>query len=104
MIRAFLLQPDVASVVVGKLDYQLAPILRQSRGDLFNELLLTLEVDGREQLVLVNSLEQLLVFVLALLFGIGERRYVTQLPIEVQLVRAARGEFQEFIGCRHLLW
>jgi hypothetical protein len=62
VIGAFLLQPDVARVVVGQLHDEHARLLGQRRGDLLHQLLLPLHVHRREQLVLVNRLEQRLVF------------------------------------------
>jgi hypothetical protein len=65
-------------------------------------LFLSLNVDGRKQLVLVNRLQQLLVFGLALVFGIGERGHVTELAIEFQLRCATFGKLEQFFGGRHI--
>src|SRR5690349_4003301 len=81
VIGAFLLQPDMTRVVVGELDDQRALVFRQGGGDLLDQLLLPLNIDRREQLVLVDDLQQLLVFVLALLFGIREGGHVADLAL-----------------------
>ena len=57
VIRAFLLQPHVARVIVGEFHNQHALVLGERRRNLFDELFLTLNVDRREQLVLVNRLQ-----------------------------------------------
>jgi hypothetical protein len=44
----------------------------------------------------VNGLEQRFVLVLALLFGVRERWHVPQLAFEIDLLRAAIGELEEF--------
>ena len=101
VVRAFLLHPDVPRVVVGQLDDQHALVFGQRRRNLLDQLLLALDVDRREQLVLVDRLEQLLVFVLALIFGVGKRRHVAERAIELQLRGAAIGQLDEFVGGRH---
>src|SRR5262245_8016664 len=97
VVRAFLLQPDVTRVIVGELDDQRARVLGKLRRNLFDELLLTLNVDRSEQLVFVDRLQQLLVFLLALVFSIGKRRDVPQLAIELQLLGTAFGELQQLL-------
>ena len=96
MIGAFLLQPHVARMVVGQLDDQHARVLRQRRGDLLDQLLLPLNIHRGKQLVLVDRLQQLLVLVLALVLGVGERRHVAQLAIEFELLSAAVGKLEQF--------
>src|SRR4051812_38972925 len=92
----------MARVVVGELDDQNPLVFGQRRRDLFDQLLLPLDVDRRKQLVVVNRLQQRLVLVLALLFGIREGWDMAQLAIELQLRGAALGELQQFLGSRHL--
>ena len=58
MVRPLLLQPDVAGVVVGQLDDEHPLVLWQRRGDVLDQLLLPLDIHRREQLVLVNRLQQ----------------------------------------------
>ena len=70
MVRPLLLQPHVTRMVVGKLDDQRAFVFRQLGGNLLNERFLQLDINRRKQFVLVNRLEQLLVFVLALFFRV----------------------------------
>ena len=100
VIRAFLLQPDVAGVIVGELDDQHPFVFRKRGRDLLDELLLPLDVHGREELVLVDGLQQLFVLLFALVLGIGERRYVAQLAVEIEF-RAAGGKFDELFGRWH---
>ena len=97
VVRAFLLQPHVPRVIVGELHDQRSCVFGQLRGNLLDELLLALNVDGREQLVLVDRLQQRLVFLLALVFSVGKRRNVSHLAIELQLVGAAFGELQQLL-------
>ena len=101
VVRAFLLQPDMSGVVVGQLDDQEALVFRKRGRNLLDELLLPLNVHRREELVLVNGLEQRFVFVLALLFGVGERRHVPQLAVELELRGALIGEFEKFFRGGH---
>ena len=49
-----------------------ALVFRQCGRQLFDELLLPLDVHRREQFVLVECLQQFFVLVLALLLGIGK--------------------------------
>jgi hypothetical protein len=72
VIRTFLLQPHVARVVVRQFHDERAGVLGQLLGDLLDKLLLTLDVNGREELVFVNRLQEILVLLLALIFSIGE--------------------------------
>jgi hypothetical protein len=58
-------------------------------------------VTRREQLVLVDRLQQLLVLILALLFRVGERRDVAKRAVQFQLRGALIREFDEFVGGRH---
>jgi uncharacterized membrane protein len=51
VVRAFLLHPHVAGVIIGELDDQHALVFGQRRGDLLDQFLLALDVDRREQLV-----------------------------------------------------
>src|SRR5688572_30375540 len=88
-------------MVVRELHDQRAQVLGQRGGNLLHELLLALDVDGSEELVLVYGLQQRLVFVLALLLRVGERRHVTQLAIELELRGAAVGEVEEFLRGGH---
>src|SRR5688572_26431908 len=88
-------------MVVRELHDQRAQVLGQRGGNLLHELLLALDVDGSEELVLVYRLQERLVFVLALLLGVGEGRHVTQLAIELELRGAAVGEFKEFLRGGH---
>ena len=97
VVRAFLLQPHVPRVIVGELHDQRPCVLGQLGRDLLDELLLPLNVDGREQFVFVDRLQQLLVLLFALIFSVGERGNVAQLAIELQLVGAAFGEFQQLL-------
>ena len=96
MVRPFLLQPHMTRVVVGKLDDHGALVLGKRRGNLFDQPLLTFDVNGRKQLVLVDRLQQLFVFVLALFFHVGKRRDVPLLVVEIELLRALLGELEEF--------
>ena len=84
VIGPFLLQPHVARVIVRELHDQHPFVLRQRRGNLLDQLLLPLNIHRRKQFVLVNGLQQLLVFVFALLFGVRKRRHVPQFPIQVE--------------------
>ena len=95
VIRPLLLQPDVARVIVGELDYEPPLVFRQRCRDQLDELLLPPDINGGEQLILVNRLEQHLVLVLALLFGVGKRRDAPAIPVEPELFRAAVGELQQ---------
>ena len=70
MICAFLLEPDVTRVVVSQFHDQHALVFGQRRCDLLNEVLLSLDINRREELILVDGLQKVLVFGLALLFGI----------------------------------
>src|ERR1051325_3452905 len=101
MIGALMLQPDVAGVIIGELDVQQALVCGQRGSDLFDECFLSLNIDGGEQLVLVNRLQQLLVLVLALLFGVRERWNMTELRIELEFGSAAVSELEELFGGRH---
>ena len=95
MVCAFLLEPDVARVVVGKLHDEHAFAFRQRRGNLLDELLLSLDIHGGKQFVLVDRLKQLFVFVLALVFRVGKRRQVAAFAIEAQLGGAAVGKLEQ---------
>lgn len=97
VIGPFLLQPDVTRMVIGELYDQHALVLGQGGRDLLDELLLPLNVYGRKQLVLVDRLEQLFVFLFALILGVGKRRDVPQLSIELELGRALVRQLQEFV-------
>ena len=97
VIRAFLLQPHVPRVIVGELHDQRPCMFGERGGNLLDELLLPLNVDGCKQLVFMNRLQQFLVFLFALVFSVGERRNVSQLAIELQLVGAALGERQQLL-------
>lgn len=70
MVRAFLLKPHVAGMVVCQFHDQRARGFRKRRRDLLDQLFLTLNIDGRKELVLVDRLKKLLVFRFALVFGI----------------------------------
>jgi hypothetical protein len=84
-------------VVVGELDDHQPLVFGQRGGNLLDQLLLPLDIHRREQLVLVNRLQQFLVLVLALLFGVGERGHVPQLSVELELLGAAIGQFEQFL-------
>lgn len=101
MVRAFLLHPHVASMVVGELDDHHPLVLGQGRGNQFHELLLTLDIDGRKELVLVNRLQQLFVFVLALPLGIREGWRAPERTLQLQLRGALIRQLDEFVGSRH---
>src|SRR5690349_15845723 len=103
MVGAFLLQPHVPRVIVGELHDQRARVLRKLLRNLLHQLLLALDINRREELVLMNRLQQRFVRLFALVFRIGERRNRSQLPIERQLVGAAFGEFEQLLGGRHTL-
>ena len=102
MVGALLLQPDVARVVVGQLDDQRPLVLGQRRGNLLDQLLLPLDVDRRKQFVLVNGLEQLLVFVLARVLRVGERRDVAKSAVQVQLRGALVRKLEQLVRGGHL--
>jgi hypothetical protein len=57
MISTLLLQPDVPCVVVNQFDNERTLALWQSAGNLLHQLLLPLDVNGREQFVYVDSLQ-----------------------------------------------
>ena len=96
VIRAFLLQPYMPRMVVGKLDDQHALVFRKRRRNLLDERFLQLKINRREHLVLVNRLEQLLVLVLALFFRVGERGDVPLFVVDLDLLRALFRELEEF--------
>jgi len=97
VIRALLLHPDVTRVVIGELDNQRALLLGQRRRNLFNQLLLPLDVHRREELVLVDGLQQLFILVSELILGVGKRRHVAECAVQLQLRRALIGQLDEFV-------
>ena len=86
----------------GQFDDQRAEGFGQLCGDLLDELLLALNVNRRKELVFVDGLQQILVFLLALVLGIRERRDMTHLAVELQFVRASFGKFEQLLRGRHL--
>ena len=62
-----------------------------------DELLLALDVDRREQLVLMNRLQQVFVLLLTLFLGVGKGRHVAQFSVQLQLRRAAFGQFEQLL-------
>ena len=101
MIGAFLLQPHVARVIVGEFDNEHALVFGQRRRNLLDELLLALNVDRREQLVLVNRLKEILVLRFALFFCVGKRRYVPKIAFRFEFRRALIRQFEQFVWGRH---
>jgi len=97
VIRALLLEPDVSGMVVGQFHDERAFVFRQRRGDLLDELLLTLNVDGREHLVFMDGLKQVLIFGLALLLGVREGRDMTEVSLVLQLARTACCQIEKFL-------
>ena len=71
--------------------------LGQRRGNLLDQLLLPLQIDGREELVLVNRLEQRLVLGLALLLGVGERGDRPLAAVEIELGGAALRQIEQLL-------
>ena len=96
MVRAFLLHPNVPGMIVGKLDDHHPLVLGQGRRNQFHELLLTLDIDWRKELVFVDRLQQLFVFVLALVLGIREGRRVPEPAPQLQLRGALIRQLDEF--------
>ena len=93
----FLLQPDVARVVVGQLDDEGPQILRQRRGNLLHERFLTGDVHRGEHLVFVHRAEQFLVLGFAQFLDIRKRRNVAQRTVTLDRRHAAFGQFHEFV-------
>lgn len=83
-------------VVVGEFDDQAALVFGQRGCDLLHQLLLSVNVDGCEQFILVNGLKQVFVSALALFFGIGKGGDVPKVAFLLQLLRTAGGKFEEF--------
>jgi hypothetical protein len=65
--------------------------------DLLDQLLLAEDVDRREQLVLVDRLQQLLVLVFTLILGVGERGNGPERTVEVELRRALLRQLEQFV-------
>lgn len=91
----------MTGVVIGELDDHHALGFRKGGRNLLDELLLPLNIHRRKELVLVDRLQQVLIFGFALILGIGERGHVTKLAVKFQLRGAAFGEFEQFFGRRH---
>ena len=87
----------MSCVVIGELDDECPLVFRERRGDLLDQLLLSLNVHRRKQLVFVNRLEQLLVLVLALFLRVGKRWQMAPLPFELQLRRTAVRKLEQFL-------
>ena len=96
MVGTLLLEPDVTRMVVGQFDDQGAFVFGEGGGNLLDELLLPLNINRREQLILVNGLEQVFVLRLTLLLGIRERRYVPKVAFFLESFCAPSGQFKEF--------
>lgn len=97
MVCAFLLEPDVPCVIVGQFHDEHPGVFGQRGRNLLDQLLLTLNIDRREEFILVNRTEQFLVLDLALLLRIGERRHMPEISLLLELHGAAGREFQKFL-------